>query len=341
MELQRIRLVGFGEASCTTFALGLYSRADSKDRAMTFAGVRPVLHTPFGHPEREPILEPEIRRLVSTMAAAGVAGVVVLGLASEAWAITEAERELVVGAVVDELAGSLPVVVGIDGAPRIACERSRLAAAAGAMGLMVLPPPSARSPSAVVSHFAAVADASNLPILMQDSPQVTGVGLELATILAIAAAHPLVVALKVELPGAGVKTSAAHAAGIEIVAGWGGLQYLESIRRGAIGCMPGCDLGPALVRIDGLARAGDVAAADSLYRAILPLLSYEAQSLDLLVLGAKHHLRRLGIFSTERLRSPGRSLDPDEAATIDMLLDRLAADAAPGFGLAGAGLVES
>lgn len=267
--------------------------------------------------------------------------VVVLGLASEAWAITEFERELIVGAVVEELAGSLPVVVGIDGATRIACERARLAAAAGAIGLMVLPPSSARSSGALVTHFAAVADASNLPILIQDSPQVSGVALELPTILAIAAAHPLVVALKVELPGAGAKTSGAHAAGIEIVAGWGGLQYLESIRRGAIGCMPGCDLAPALLRIDRLARTGDMIAADALYRAILPLLSYEAQSLDLLVLGAKHHLRRLGIFSTERLRSPGRSLDPDEMETIDALLDRLAADGVPGFELAGAGLVES
>lgn len=297
---------------------------------MTFAGVWPVLHTPFGDSDREPILESELRRLASTTAAAGVAGVVVLGLASEAWAITESERDAVVEGIVDELAGRLPVVVGIDGATQIATDRARRAAAAGAAGFMVLPPP-ARSPAAVVAHFATLADATGLPILIQDSPQVSGVNLDLDTILAIAAASPLASALKVELPGAGAKTTAAHEAGIEIVAGWGGLHYLESIRRGATGCMPGCDLGPALVRIDRLARAGDVAAADALYRAILPLLSYEAQSLDLLILGSKRHLHRQGVFSTDRLRAPGRSLDPDEAVTIDGLLDRLAADGIAGF----------
>jgi 2-keto-3-deoxy-L-arabinonate dehydratase len=310
------------------------ARAAGAGRRVTFAGVRPVIHTPFGGADGEPILEGEIRRLTATMADAGVDGVVTLGLASEAWAITEAERERVLGAVVDQLGGSLPVVVGIDGATQIACDRARRAASAGAAGLMVLPPPRAQGSGALAAHFAAVADASNLPILVQDSPQVSGVALELATILAIAAAHPLIVALKVELPGAGSKTSAAHAAGIEIVAGWGGLHYLESIRRGAIGCMPGCDLAPALLRIDRLARGGDLVAADTLYRAILPLLSYEAQSLDLLLLGAKHHLRRLGVFSTERLRAPGRALDTEEATTLDQLLDRLAGDAVPGFGTA-------
>jgi len=95
--------------------------------------------------------------------------------------------------------------------------------------------------------------------------------------------------------------------------------------------MPGCDLAPALLDIDRRARAGDHAGADATYRAILPLLSFEAQSLDLLLLGAKHHLRRAGIIRDERLRAPGRTLDAHEAASLDALLDRLAADGIPGF----------
>ena len=74
--------------------------------------------------------------------------------------------------------------------------------------------------------------------------------LDLAAIEALVACHPLVAALKVEIPGAGDKTSAAREAGMEIVAGWGGLGYLDQVARGASGCMPGCDLGPALLAID-------------------------------------------------------------------------------------------
>jgi hypothetical protein len=53
--------------------------------------------------------------------------------------------------------------------------------------------------------------------------------------------HPLVRAVKVEGPGAGARISALVAEGLEVVAGWGGLQDPESLRRGAGGVMPGFD----------------------------------------------------------------------------------------------------
>jgi len=265
------------------------------------------------------------------MLAHGVDGLVVLGLASEAWTLTERERDETVATVAEACDGRRPFVVGLDGATAIAQDRARRAAAAGAAGLMVLPPAGARSKDQLVAHFGHLADAAGIPILVQDSPQVTGVTLPVEAVLAMATAHPLVRSLKVEIPGAGAKTSAAAAAGIEIVAGWGGLQYLESIRRGASGCMPGCDLGPAILAIDRLARSEDGSGAEELYRRILPLLSYEAQSLDLLLLGAKRLLRRQGVFSSGALREPARELDAHEAATLDGLLDRLHEQGVPGF----------
>jgi dihydrodipicolinate synthase/N-acetylneuraminate lyase len=95
--------------------------------------------------------------------------------------------------------------------------------------------------------------------------------------------------------------------------------------------MPGCDLGPALVMIDRALRAGDAAAAERLYRAILPLLSYAGQSLDLLLLAAKRLLHRQGILGTDRLRTPSRRLDAEEAASLDALFAELEREAVPGF----------
>lgn len=301
---------------------------------MAFEGIRPVLHLPFGAGPEQPVLHAELRALVAHLLDAGVDGLVVLGLASEAWSVREAERDEVLTTVVDAVDGRVPLVVGIDGATAIAVDRGRRAALAGAAGLMVLPPTGARTTEQLVRHYSNLADAAGLPILVQDSPQVTGMTLGIDAIVALAGAHPLLRALKVEVPGAGAKTGAAHRAGVEIVAGWGGLHYLESIERGATGCMPGCDLGPALLAIDRLARSGDMAGAETAYRTVLPYLSYVAASLDLLLLGAKRHLRRLGIFSTETLRAPARTLDATEAASIDALLDRLGVDGVPGFGRA-------
>ena len=299
---------------------------------MAFGGVRPVLHLPFGPGPGQPIVHDELAGLAEAMIAAGVDGLVVLGLASEAWAVTDTERDRVVATASAAIGGRVPLVVGIDGATAVAVDRGRRAVAAGAAGLMVLPPPRATTTSQLVAHYAALADAAGIPILVQDSPQVTGVTLTLEAIVALAG-HPLVRSLKVEIPGAGAKTSAAHAAGIEIVAGWGGLQYIESVARGATGCMPGCDLGPAILTLDRMLRGGDPDGADALYRRIVPLLSYVTQSLDLLLLGAKHLLRRRRVFSGEALRAPARALDPHEAATLDQLFDQLAADRVPGFGV--------
>ncbi len=138
--------------------------------------------------------------------------------------------------------------------------------------------------------------------------------------------------MKSEIPGAGRKASAIHDAGLELVAGWGGLHYLEQVERGAVGCFPGCDLGPVFAAIDHAARAGELAAAHELYRRILPFLSLASASLELLLLAAKRHLRRRGIFSSEILRAPGRSLDQHESSTVDALLDELALLGLPGFG---------
>jgi 2-keto-3-deoxy-L-arabinonate dehydratase len=298
---------------------------------MTFDGVRPVLHLPFADTPAQPIIERELAALAERMLAEGADGLVVPGLASESWTLTEIERDRVVAIAAEVCADRAPLVVGLEGTTAVAVDRARRAAAAGAAGLMVLPPRQGGTREQLVRHFSAVADAAGVPVLVQDSPQVTGVLLEVETLVAMHRAHPLVGAVKSEIPGAGTKASAIHAAGLELVAGWGGLNYLEQLERGAVGCFPGCDLGPAIRAVDTAARAGEHEAAHLLYRRILPYLSLATASLDLLLLTAKRHLRRRGIFSTEVLRAPARTLDEQESRAVDALLDELAVLATPGF----------
>jgi 4-hydroxy-tetrahydrodipicolinate synthase len=137
---------------------------------MTFEGIRPVLHLPFDGSHEQRIVDAEFTALADRMIDAGVDGLVVLGLASEAWSVTESERDHVVGIAVAACAGRVPLVVGIDGTTRVAVERGRRARSLGAAGLMVLPPRQAVGRSALVAHFSAVADAGGLPVLVQDSP---------------------------------------------------------------------------------------------------------------------------------------------------------------------------
>ncbi len=297
---------------------------------MTFDGVRPVLQTPFGDAEDQPILHDVLGRLTARMLEFEIDGLVVLGLASEAWALTERERDAICETV-GAFAKRASIVAGIDGTTAVAGDRARRAAQYGASGLMVLPPRTGATVDQLVAHFCRVADAGGVPVLVQDSPQVTGVELTPEAFIRLAEAHPLLRAAKVEGPAAGPKISRLVEAGIEVVAGWGGLHYTESLRRGATGCMPGSDLGPAIARMDRLWRNGSKEVAEDLYRKILPLLAYVAQSLPLLILGAKLALLRAGIFPTARMRGPAPQLDRQQSESLEALFKRLHEEDIPGW----------
>jgi 4-hydroxy-tetrahydrodipicolinate synthase len=296
---------------------------------MSFAGIRPILHAPFAPGLGAPLLVGELPRLVAHVRAQGVDGVVALGLASEAWALTEAERDAFVAAAVDAADG-LPVTVGIEGATAVAADRAERARRLGAQTLMVLPPPRA-DPASLLVHYGAVGQAG-LPILVQDSPQVTGVTLAAEALLGLAAEVALVRAVKVEGPAAGPKVSALVAGGLDVVAGWGGLHYPESLERGAIGLMPGCDLAAAFVALHVAWRAGDREGAERTYATLLPYLAYQAQSLDLIVLAAKRELVRRGVLEHAALRDPAAALDAVQARTLDRLAAGLGAAGVKGFG---------
>ncbi len=133
---------------------------------MVFEGVRPVLHVPFADTVEQPIIEPELAALATRMLDDGADGLVVLGLASEAWALTETERDSVVAIAAAACAGRASLVVGLDGTTAVARDRARRAVAAGADGLMLLPPRQAVGREALVRHFGAVAEAGGVPVLI-------------------------------------------------------------------------------------------------------------------------------------------------------------------------------
>lgn len=295
----------------------------------SFAGVHPVLQTPFDDSPGQRILLDRLAALVDVLVEQGADGVVGLGLASEAGTLTEEERDGFCQTVSERLAGRLPFTVGIDGPTNVAAERTRRAVGLGATAVMVIPPAAARTPDQLVEHFRRVADAGGVPVLVQDAPQVTGVQLPAETLHRMSA-HPLIGAVKVEGLDAGPKTSHLVASSLRVMAGWGGLHYPESFGRGAVGCMPGSDLGAALSELHGLLEQERHEDADRLYRAILPLLAYQTQSLAMLVLGAKRAHVRAGLFPNAAMRAPASQLDARQKGAFDALFDRLESDDVPG-----------
>lgn len=105
-----------------------------------YRGIIPAISTPFTDDCR--IDEPALRRLASWLAGhRGVVAIMTNGHTGEVFSLTPAERAEVTRIVADELKGRLPVVSSIvcEGLAD-AAEHARLAVAAGAQALDVMPP---------------------------------------------------------------------------------------------------------------------------------------------------------------------------------------------------------
>ena len=108
-------------------------------------GVHSVLVTPFAPDES--VDETSIGTLVDYCVAAGVDGVLVLGVLGEAYRLSDTERERMIAVTLERAAGRVQVTVGVTHqSTRVAVERALAGERAGAAAVMASPPAGA-SPS--------------------------------------------------------------------------------------------------------------------------------------------------------------------------------------------------
>lgn len=132
----------------------------------------------------------------------GVTAVTVNGHSSEVHACTFDEQRQILAFSVDEVGDKVPVVSGVyaDGS----LEAARIATMAGTEGasaLLVFPPQSmsmggSLRPEMAVEHFSRIADATDLPIILFQYPQATGLGYPFATLLQLFERVPSICAIK-------------------------------------------------------------------------------------------------------------------------------------------------
>jgi 4-hydroxy-tetrahydrodipicolinate synthase len=282
--------------------------------------VLPTPFTPAGDVDRE-----SLRRVIDVFLTDGVSGFTALGVTSEVARLGDAEREAVLETVVTHVNGRVPVVVGAtaDGL-RTCIEHTRRARAAGAAAAMISPPRMPKINSdAVARHFAEVASAVDLPIVVQDYPPVSGYAMEAALLARIAKEVPAARTIKLEDPPTPLKTSRileqTAGLGVRVFGGLGGVFLLEELMAGAAGAMTGFAFPSLLVTIVTLYRAGHVeAAADAFYRSV-PLLRFEFQD-GIGMAIRKEALRRRGAIAHAAVRAPAGVLDETTRAALDRVL---------------------
>lgn len=290
---------------------------------MPFEGVFSVLPTPFrggGEVDIE-----SLKRVVDLIVGAGVNGVTALGVTGEAARLTERERGVIVDAVVRQVAGRVKVIVGAsaDGV-RTCIDFSRDARSLGASAVMVSPPrmPKLNSES-VVNHYKALAEAVDLPIVVQDYPPISGFSMEAGLLARIAREVPAARAIKLEDPPTPFKTArilvAAGETKVAILGGLGGVFLLEELLAGAAGVMTGFAYPEVLVKVVSLYRAGDIDQAAALFYRFVPLMRFEFQE-GIGMAIRKEVFKRRGAIADASTRAPGAVLDEGTRIALDRVL---------------------
>ncbi|MFB0523614.1 MAG: 4-hydroxy-tetrahydrodipicolinate synthase, partial [Candidatus Bathyarchaeia archaeon] len=142
------------------------------------SGILPALVTPFTKDGRE-VDEGQLRKLVNSCIEQGVSGVVPCGTTGEFVNLSVDERRLVIDVVVDEVDGRVAVVAGTGASGTDqALQMTRYAKDSGVDAALVVTPfylkPTDRG---IYEHFYTIASEVDLPVILYNIPQCTGVWL--------------------------------------------------------------------------------------------------------------------------------------------------------------------
>jgi dihydrodipicolinate synthase/N-acetylneuraminate lyase len=244
-----------------------------------------------------------MRAQVEYCVANGVHGIAALGLGTEVSKLEAAERRLVMEWAAEDLALRLPLAITVFGAtPAEQIAFVQAAAERGANWVILQPPQTSErvTEDQLVDFFGAVADASPLPVAIQNAPQYVGVGLSSAGIDRLSRQHPNVRLLKAE--GSALETrSLIELTGgrMAVFQGRGGLEFIDVIRAGCVGMIPSvesCHVQSRIFDLMQTGRAEDEAEAERLYAQLAPLIVFLMQSVSqFLCYGKRLTAQRLNI----------------------------------------------
>lgn len=251
-------------------------------------------------------------KLAADLISRGCEGLVLNGTTGESPTTSDAEKRQLISAVREAVGASVPLVAGVGTADTAhTVELARQAEAAGADGLLVVPPYYSRPPQAAVeAHFRRVADATGLPVMLYDIPGRTGTRIEPDTMLRLAG-HPRITAVKdcaYDLLGTTkviARTALAVYSGCEELNlplyALGGAGFVSTV----------ANVAPAETRavLDAF-DAGDTAEAARLNRRLLPLTELMTAS------GLPGAVTAKALLDAGPLREPLQPADPGAVAGL-------------------------
>lgn len=162
---------------------------------MKYQGLYTAIITPFKNNEVD---YDALKALVEAQVAAGVDGIVPVGTTGESPTLTHSEHMEVIRRTIEFAAGRCQVIAGTGSNSTVeAIEMTKEAAAMGADGtLQVCPYYNKPSQEGLYQHFKAIAESTDLPILLYSIPGRSVIEIAVETVARLAADCPTIVAIK-------------------------------------------------------------------------------------------------------------------------------------------------
>lgn len=266
--------------------------------------------------------EAGLARLIDWQIASGSHGISVTGTTGEPSALTRAERERVIQVAAEAVAGRVPFVAGTgSNNHEETLHLTRFAQKAGADAVLVVTPYYNRpSQEGLYQHFAAVAEAVDLPVILYNIPGRTAVNLEIDTVARLRAARPNIVGCKESNKDFEFINRLLHKLGREFLV-YSGIELL---------CFPVLAIGGAgyvsatgnllpreVAQLYNLAAAGEWQAAQDLHYRLMPL--NDAIFIEINPVPVKTALGLMGKISPE-VRLPLAPLAPANLERLKAVL---------------------
>jgi 4-hydroxy-tetrahydrodipicolinate synthase len=216
-----------------------------------------------------------VSQLAAHLLSTGHDAIVVNGTTGEAPTTSDDEKDKIIKVVVEAVGSKAKVIAGAgNNETSHSVEQALRAQKAGAHGLLVVTPYYNKPPQAgIEAHFRAIADASDLPVMMYDIPGRTGIAIEPDTIVRLAE-HPRIAALK-DAKGDVASTSwVIKRSGIPVYSG-DDILNLPLLSVGAVGFVSVCGhtVGAQLREMLDSWFAGNSSRALEIHQKILPVFT--------------------------------------------------------------------
>jgi len=279
-----------------------------------YRGVFPVVPTIFDE-DGKLDLEGQ-KRCVDFMIDAGSNGLCILANFSEQFALSDEERDTLMHAVLEHVAGRVPVIVTTTHfSSEVCARRSAAAEAAGAAMVMIMPPYHGATirvtEKGIYEFYGKVSDAIGIPIMIQDAP-VAGTPLSAPFLARMAREIENVAYFKIETAQAASKLRELIELGGESIVGpWDGEEAITlypDLEAGATGSMTGGGYPDGIRKIVDAYVSGDKEGAAWLYQQWLPLINYENRQCGLAA--CKILMKEGGVIGSDAVRHPFAPVHP-------------------------------